>query len=143
MKKTTTLIFALILLALFAAVYWSYKDLPANDDEKIYEDLLKLDSPRENDVIKNPVKIKGEARGPMYFEAIFRIAVQDANHKELGFGLATSIGEWTTINFVPFSAQIKYQNHSTKTGYLVFEKENPSGLPENDLAISIPITFAD
>lgn len=160
MKKTTAFIFALILIGSFAAVYWSYRDLPITDDdtdtaddddsddnatndEKIYRDILKLDSLLENDVIQNPVSIKGEARGAMYFEAIFRIAVQDANHKELGFGVATAIGEWTTSEFVPFEAKISYQNPITKTGYLIFEKDNPSGLPENDLAISVPISFGN
>lgn len=110
---------------------------------KIYNDLLLLDSPLENDYIKSPLIISGSARGPMYFEAVFRVAVKDANGKELGSGIAQAISNWMTEDFVPFAGKINYDPPSTPSGYLIFEKANASGLPEHDLTISIPIIFGD
>lgn len=115
---------------------------PDNDDSpKIYNDLLKLESPEENATISSPVKISGEARGNMYFEAIFGIDIEDANGTVLGSGTATAQGEWMTTDFVPYKAEITFTNPTTSTGFIVLKKENASGLPENDLKIKVPVKF--
>lgn len=112
-----------------------------NDSPKIYNDLLKLENPEENATISSPVKISGEARGNMYFEAIFGIDIEDSNGTVLGSGTATAEGEWMTTDFVPFKAEVTFTNPATSTGFIVLKKENASGLPENDLEIKVPIKF--
>lgn len=46
-----------------------------------------------------------------------------------------------TTDLVPFKAEIKFNPTSSSQGTLVFEKDNPSGLPENAKQIEIPIRF--
>ncbi len=84
--------------------------------------------------------VSGRAPGPWYFEASFPIKVVDANNNFIGQGLAQAQSDWMTVSDVPFSATV------TVTGYsgpatLVLLKDNPSGMPENDDSVSIPIVI--
>ena len=40
-------------------------------------DLIRLDNPRPNQVLKSPLVIRGEARGTWFFEAVFPIVLTD------------------------------------------------------------------
>ncbi len=110
-----------------------------NELEK--SDLIRVSYPRPNARIVSPVFIEGEARGYWYFEASFPIKVLDANGTELGVGIARALGEWMTEDFVPFKTTIAYSKPQTDTGTIVLQKDNPSGLPENDDELRIPIRF--
>ena len=107
--------------------------LPANNDPvKAKENLIRLNSPKPNDVVSSPLLIDGEARGTWYFEASFPVKLFDGNGKELAITPAQTESDWMTTEFVPFSATLVFDAPQTATGTLVLEKDNPSGLPEND-----------
>ncbi len=111
--------------------------------EVINEDQIKVKvtSPKPDQIISSPLVIEGEARGFWFFEASFPVKLLDANGKEVAVMPVQAQGEWMTEDFVPFKAELKFSNVSTKTGTLVFQKDNPSGLPEHDESISIPVVF--
>jgi hypothetical protein len=48
-----------------------------------------------------------------------------------------------TNEFVPFEATLTFTKPTTETGTVVFQRDNPSGLPENDQSVSIPIYFSE
>ncbi len=104
-------------------------------------DLIRVASPKNNDMIKNPITVTGEARGTWYFEASFPVRVLDATGKELGVAPAEAQGEWMTQEFVPFKAVINFSTPSTETGWVVFQKDNPSGLPEHDDELRVRVRF--
>ncbi len=104
-------------------------------------DFIHVTSPKPNDVIKSPVNITGEARGTWYFEASFPIKLYDANNKLLGTVAAQAQGDWMTNNFVPFKATMNFAASTTSTGTMVFEKDNPSGLPQNAMEYRMPVRF--
>jgi len=120
-------------------------------EETVYKDLIKVASPRANDLVTSPLLIKGEARGNWYFEASFPVKLFDANGEivplEPGYIMARgdpATGEvnWMTTEYVPFEATLTFQEPATATGLLVLEKDNASGLPEFDDQISIPVRFS-
>lgn len=92
-------------------------------------------------VIKSPVSIQGQARGMWFFEASFPIEVRDEEGNVLGSGIATAEDEWMTENFVPFSAQISFSADGKTNGFLALIKDNPSGEPEFDDELLIPVSF--
>ena len=50
-----------------------------------------------------------------------------------------------TNDFVPFEATLTFaadKNSYSNKGSLILKKDNPSGLPQNDDALEIPIVFA-
>ncbi len=97
--------------------------------------------PLKNDIISSPLNVTGQAKGGWYFEASAPIRIVDANGKILGQSFVQAQGEWMTPNFVPFKGTITFSQPTTSTGYVVFMNDNPSGLPENERSISIPIKF--
>lgn len=105
--------------------------------------LIRVTSPAPNSIVRSPLVITGEARGNWYFEASFPVKMLDANGRVLGEHYAEAQGDWMTTNFVPFRATFNFATSTTETGMLVLEKDNPSGLPQNDAEIRIPIRFAN
>jgi spore germination protein GerM len=50
--------------------------------------------------------------------------------------------EWMTEEYVPFEATLSFNPPQTETGTLILSKDNPSGLPEHDDELRIPVRFA-
>ncbi len=103
--------------------------------------LIKITSPRPNQIISSPATIKGEARGNWYFEASFPVKILDQSGNQIGQGIAQAKEDWMTENFVPFEAVIQFTKPITPKGFLILEKDNPSGLPEHDDRLIVPIKF--
>jgi len=97
--------------------------------------------PLDNTIIKSPVIIRGRAQGTFFFEASFPIRIIDANGNVLGAYHAQADSDWMTTDFVPFHASIEFSAPSTDTGFIVFKNDNPSGLPEKDQAVKLPVKF--
>jgi len=106
-------------------------------------DLIRTDNPRPNQIIENPLFVKGEARGFWFFEADFPVKLFDDNGFLLGITTAQALGNWMTEDFVAFSATLPFAVPSTKKGRLVLEKDNPSGLPEHADELIIPVYFKE
>lgn len=106
------------------------------------EDLIQVESPQANDTITSPLVIKGKARGFWFFEASFPIRLYDDNGELLTTAIAQAQDDWMTEEFVPFTAELKFENPKTEKGTLVLEKDNPSGLPENADELKMPVLFA-
>lgn len=106
-------------------------------------DLIRVVSPIPDQEISNPVKINGQARGYWFFEASFPIKIYDDNDFLLGVVPALAQDDWMTEDFVDFDAVLNFSSPSTATGRLVLERDNPSGLAENDDELIIPVRFQD
>ncbi len=141
--KNIYLVFVLVILAIALLVIGMLvlpkKGAPNGSSDK--SDLIVVSQPVANQLITNPVTITGQARGYWYFEASFPVKLLDSNGKLLAIKPMQAIGEWMTENFVPFSMDLEFENPTTDTGVLVLEKDNPSGLPEHDAELRIPVRF--
>jgi Immunoglobulin-like domain of bacterial spore germination len=122
-------------------------DIEAQIDAKA--DLIMLASPVPNGIIENGVVVTGQARGGWFFEASFPVMLTNWDGLIIAEGVATAEGDWMTAEFVPFSATLEFTNpykvgdpDFMKRGTLILKKDNPSGLPENDDALEIPVRFA-
>lgn len=105
------------------------------------EKLITVTNVSANQNITSPLVVTGEARGNWYFEASFPVELRDGNGTLIAQKPAQAIGEWMTTSFVPFSVTLSFAKPSTATGTLILRNDNPSGLPENDRSISIPVRF--
>jgi|GEM_PF-1484463 hypothetical protein len=107
--------------------------------------LIMLETPRPNQVVVSPLQIKGKARGTWYFEASFPIELKDSNDKIIAQGIATAKSDWMTEEFVPFEATLNFiadTNASNERGTLILRKDNPSGLPEHEDSLEIPVILS-
>ncbi|MBI4138503.1 MAG: Gmad2 immunoglobulin-like domain-containing protein [Candidatus Wildermuthbacteria bacterium] len=104
-------------------------------------DLIRVSIPESNDVVESPLRIEGKARGGWFFEASFPVRAVDQNGNILGAGIAQAQGDWMTEEFVPFQMELEFKTPETKQGAILFVKDNPSGLPEHDDELRVPIRF--
>ena len=153
MKARFFAILILVIFAAFGAGYYFGYDIgfeEAGKGDKILEDvevafgkadLIRVSQPQPNQTVQSPLIIRGEARGYWFFEASFPASIFDANGNELGVAIVQARDEWMTEDFVPFEATLFFSSPQTKTGVIIFKKDNPSGLPENDDLLMVPVKF--
>jgi hypothetical protein len=109
---------------------------------------VRVTAPLPGTVVTSPLTITGQAAG-WYFEGSFPVTLVNWDGVIFAEGVATAQGEWMTSEFVPFVATLTFATPYTagdpdfmKRGALILKKDNPSGLPENDEAKEIPVSFA-
>jgi immunoglobulin-like protein involved in spore germination len=102
--------------------------------------MIRVTAPTALDLVTSPLVVRGQARGPWYFEASFPVRLVD----DLGYTIAAvpaqAKGDWMTPYLVPFEATLTFTT-SAKIGKVVFERSNPSGLPENADSVEVPVRF--
>lgn len=117
-------------------------DTPLSPLPKPVSELIRVQSPIEGEIITSPFKVTGEAVGFWYFEADFPVRLYDDKDSLLATGIAMAQGEWMTENFVPFETELVFKvPKGSKSGKLVFERSNPSGMREHDRSLTIPVKF--
>ncbi len=116
--------------------------LPAELEVPLSHDQIRVSSPQAGQAVSSPLVVAGEARGTWYFEASFPVKLLDADGRPLAVAPAQAQGDWMTEEFVPFQVSLAFDLPPTATGTLVLQKDNPSGLPENDDEIRLPVEFA-
>ena len=129
---------AIIILALIVVLVWPFN----NSDVK----NLSVKAGQE---IGTPLFVEGEAKGTWFFEGDFPIKITDEQGNVLGSSYVKSEGDpaknsgasWMTEDFVKFYGQITYSSKTGGNGFLVLQKDNPSGLPEYDKKIKIPVVL--
>jgi len=110
-----------------------------NEFEKT--DLIRSTTPRPNQTITSPLEISGEARGTWFFEASFPVKIIDGNGRVLLNSFVGTEDDWMTEDFVAYAGTLDFPTPTTKKGTLLLEKNNPSGIPEYDDALRIPVRF--
>lgn len=144
MKKTIAII-GILLIALFAIWYFlvTKDSVPVAIDDK--SGLIRVNSPKPNEIIKSPLVVTGEARGSWFFEASFPVILTDWDGKMVAQGVAQAQSDWMTADFVPYEAKLIFTVSPSvynRKGTLILKKDNPSGLPANDASLEIPVFFA-
>ena len=143
-KKVIIVVVVLILIGVSILVITT---LLKNKKESSNSDISV--SVKSNQKITSPLQIDGKVRGFWFFEASFPIQLTD----EQGNVLATTIAQaqsdpatgevnWMTEDFVDFKARLEFVSNAEIKGFLVFKKDNPSGLPENDKELKVPIIIS-
>jgi hypothetical protein len=109
-------------------------------------DKIIVATPVKDSTISSPVIVTGKAVGTWFFEGSFPVQVYDAKDKLLGSGQAKFVPQsaddtWMTEGSVSFQGEIKFSQPATDNGYILFKKDNPSGLAQNDESYKLPIKF--
>lgn len=98
-------------------------------------------SPAPASFISSPLAFQGEARGGWFFEGSFPVRIEDSKGVVLGRDIARATGDWMTSELIPFSGTILFSTPTTDKGTLIFDRDNPSGLPENGGRFEVPVQF--
>lgn len=121
-------------------------DQEASYRERELAESIVVAEPIAGAAVVSPLTIRGEARGYWFFEASFPVALYDQYGAMLAQGVAQATSDWMTEDFVPFQAVLEYAiapvpgtTSLSMMGELVLMRDNPSGLPEHDMALEIPL----
>lgn len=111
-------------------------------ENKIEDNTLILSNFRENDLLESGFIIEGKIKDGFFFEGTFPVEVQDDNGVTLGRTFANAQTDWMTTDYIEFKTQpISFEKKENSSGYIVFKKDNPSGLSENDREIKLKVRF--
>ncbi len=91
--------------------------------------------------LQSPLSISGKAVGSWFFEGSFPVRLYDENGVEISQGQAVALSDWMTAGYVQFTASLEFATPSSGGGYIEFQKDNPSGLPENESSVRFPVKF--
>lgn len=131
---------AIIIILIAVLVFLPAKD--AKNQQKV--EGIQVNFPKENQEIFSPVKISGITNGGGWngFEGqVGTVKLLDANGKQLGeTAILTATTDWMKPS-VSFGANLSFVSDKDQNGTLVFNNENPSGLPdkEKQFAVSVKI----
>jgi len=100
--------------------------------------------PKANGEVTSPLEILGtvDGNGWIGFEGqVGTVKLVDNEGKELAFEILQATGEWmqTSVNF---KATLDFISLYEGEGKLIFNNENPSGLPENNREFILPVKIA-
>lgn len=153
MRNSTWWAIIIILLAVIAAMAWILLSMPApagngnattistsTDQTGALHDRVVIDAPKSGATVPKSFSVTGKAPGNWYFEASFPIEVLDPSGNTVATGHGEALSDWMTTADVAFKAEIQVQSY-TGPATLVLMRDNPSGLPENDDSISLPIVI--
>lgn len=105
------------------------------------EDFIKVSSPQPNQAVKYGSIVEGKAVGNWFFEASFPIKLV-VDGQTITTTVAEAKSDWMTNNFVDFTATLFYPTTTKdRKADLILERDNPSGLPENDKSLRIPVVL--
>ncbi len=98
-------------------------------------------APQQNTTVGQRFEVKGEAPGNWFFEASFPVQIRDKDGSVIARTHASAQGEWMTTEQVQFTSTINIETAYKGPATLILMRDNPSGLPENDDALEIPIVI--
>lgn len=110
--------------------------------EDISEDAeVVIETPTRGQLVNSPLTVKGKAKGNWFFEANIPVTLKDQNGKILAQKGAQAEGNWMTTEYVNFTVVLEFAEPTTEFGVLLIQKDNPSGMPENDNDYPVSIKF--
>lgn len=102
------------------------------------DDIVVISPQPGTEISGGVLTIAGSARGNWYFEASFPVEIVAENGITLAQFPIQAQGDWMTTDFVPFTEEVALGDYEGKVT-VILHKDNPSGLPEHDASVAIPI----
>ena len=99
-------------------------------------------SPDISQSLKSPQKIVGLIDKTWVFEGSFPLELFDNQYRSLFKGNAAA-PNWLDDDskYTNFSATLNFITKK-QTGFLMIKNDNPSGIPQNDKSLTIPVVFS-
>jgi len=119
------------------------------DDKTVYthadEEWITVSSPLPGDSLTSPLVIKGQARGSWFFEGSAPVMLVDWDGRIIAQKYVMTTEDWMTSDLVSFEGVLDFslepENRVYPRGTLILQNDNPSGFPEQDRSIEIPVRF--
>ncbi len=84
---------------------------------------------------------RGVLQGGYFFEGNVVVKILDANKNVLKTSNAVAKSDWMSSGPVNFEGNIDFTGLAKGLGFIEIHNDNPSGLPQNDKSILIPVVI--
>lgn len=151
MKRISIIV---LILAAVGGAYWYGQrsgsivatPTPISSATPLADDLVVLYEPTPESYVSSPLTVRGKARGMWFFEASFPVTLTDWDGRIIAQAPAQAKGDWMTTEFVEFEATLTFEKPAgpggdINRGFLILQKDNPSGLPQYDDSREIMVYF--
>jgi hypothetical protein len=147
------LLIAVVVAGIAFGAYWygTQRDggaaVPTASTTPLADDMVVLYEPLPEGSVSSPLTVRGKARGTWFFEASFPVTLTDWDGRIIAQTPAQAKGDWMTTEFVEFEATLTFVTPAgpgadqPNRGFLILQKDNPSGLPEHDDSREIMVFF--
>ena len=163
MSKSSTIIIALLLIiiALLVGLFWvrpaeapstpsiittePSDTIPSPTTEtsapapKPLHERVSVTYPKLNASVAKKFTVTGKAPGNWFFEASAPYMLTTPEGDKIAQGHLDAIGDWMTTELVEFKGEVSVNPAYSGPATLVLMKDNPSGMPEHDDSLEIPI----
>lgn len=105
-------------------------------------DRVEIISPLAGSSVDSPIEIQTRLPGNWLFEASAPVVLTNRDGLIIAEGTITTPDDRMTTDLVVATGSISFEldpDSYSDQGYLILQKANPSGLPENDEAVEIPV----
>jgi len=142
MKRIIFIIIVISIVVGLASYFAQFFDENIDITPSDKSNMIVVATPIKDSEISSPLSVSGRARGNWFFEASFPITLVDSYNNVISESHVTAQGDWMTKDFVKFVGVLEFSNYiKGSKGKLILRKDNPSGLPEHNDSVEIPIIF--
>ena len=85
--------------------------------------------------------IQGVVKSNYFFEGNIGVNILGNDKKLLRSGHATAVGEWASPDPVKFQGELDFSGLVKGPAFIEIHNDNPTGLPENDKSILVPVVI--
>lgn len=147
-KKVKFLLFVGFVVIVGIFVLGNFSNSKNSNEEKLDDSMVSTVHPDlltfsivPNAKVHGILSYRGSIKGGYFFEGNIRIIILDADKNVLKESNGIAKSEWMTEGPVDFEGNIDFTGMSSTSGYFRIANDNPSGDPENDKFIDIPIVI--
>lgn len=147
MKNTIAVIGIIVIVALFWIFAPHKTQAPVENEavtviSEIGDVPVFITSPLPESIIESPLEISGSAPGYWFFEGDAPVLLTNWDGLIIAEGYITAQGNWMTEGMVEFSGSLQFDiPEYGDNGFLILQRDNPSGLPANDDAVEYQVFF--
>lgn len=110
-------------------------------DPVLIAELINITAPKPFQEVNTPLTVSGAALSSWYNNSEFQVVLADADYQILASNNAKAKQKDSTEEFIPFDVTLDFKYPIHDRGYLILKRANPSGRPEKDRSVVIPVSF--
>lgn len=104
---------------------------------------IQLIEPTSGSGVRSGLQISGLARGTWFSQGIASGEIRNEREEKIGAFIIRTSGTTNSNAFVSFTGIITYGDPGTKTGYIIFNKANPTEDVKKNSVLWLPVRFEE
>lgn len=104
---------------------------------------IRVTTPNSGSTVKSEMEVEGVAKTSWFAQGIASGDVRNEKNEKVGAFTVRTQSTSKDNSFVAFTGRIIYSDPETKTGYIIFNKANPSGDVSKNASLWVPVRFQE